>query len=766
MKNKFMKVMSTVLSLCMISCMLNGMPSMAEPLQANSPEYPQSFDLREYGLVTSVKDQGDDSTCVSFSTMGTIETSLVDTNPLIDLSEYHFAYFNCYKTAPDESTDMKEFRNYGSKTISAVATLAAWIGAVAESVLPYGTEVGLITESMRMLSEYRLQNSEMLSAYSEERMNINSPVGKLTNNEIKEILYDKNAVSITVSYSKSYYNSENAAYFKNYSGSANHALVIVGWDDAFSRDNFNYYCRPENDGAWLVKNSWGTGWGDDGYFWISYEDKSICDANTFIVEPSDNYANNYQYDSYGWSTSISANNMDRYSSYMANVFTAEENESITAVGFYTTDRSSEYEIKIYRGLTDPCDPISGEAGKVTTGTERYPGYHTVALNEGVEIEKGESFSVVVRLKNPEALYPIAAEAAIIVDERGFNDNIGPVLKDEIKASTEAGQSFISADGVKWLDTNGMKQTRTVEDYIYGDLEASIYLGNVCLKAFSNPTDRIYFSEHSGDVPLGTAVELSGAPEIHYTTDGSTPDLSSPVYSNPIIINAETTIRAFGVYDGKHGSVYTSVYTQGRSALSGLSIDSVPSELYDENGMIKNFKLECSKSQIELSPCSTAKITINGEQVKSSGKIIVPLDFGENTIEIRTFGETGKKETEYTLSAFRSYAFVDYYEERIKFDGSACMVTAENGHRFGENERISDYLGGVLTVKSEDSEYTIKLPERIILENNVNIKTAYSTEALSGLFSYSYDLVYSNYADMRNALPITYRRIDLMLETRF
>lgn len=67
-----------------------------------------------------------------------------------------------------------------------------------------------------------------------------------------------------------YYNETNSALYYYGSGKVDHDVAIVGWDDNYSRNNFNTV--PPNNGAWIIRNSWGSGWGDNDYFYLSYYD--------------------------------------------------------------------------------------------------------------------------------------------------------------------------------------------------------------------------------------------------------------------------------------------------------------------------------------------------------------------------------------------------------------------------------------------------------------------------------------------------------------
>ena len=98
---------------------------------------------------------------------------------------------------------------------------------------------------------------------------------------------------------RDYWNEATNSYYDYslYGNKPNHAVTIVGWDDNYSRGKFKL-C-PFSEGAFIVRNNWGDKWGQDGYFYVSYDDMSFaCEENILFhsaVVP--NYYNRiYQYD--------------------------------------------------------------------------------------------------------------------------------------------------------------------------------------------------------------------------------------------------------------------------------------------------------------------------------------------------------------------------------------------------------------------------------------------------------------------------------------
>ncbi|MBN1332822.1 MAG: hypothetical protein JW971_03575 [Synergistales bacterium] len=414
---------------------------------------PSAYDLRDEGLVTPVRDQHAYGTCWTFGAMGSIESYLKRSEITRDLSEYHLAWW-AYNGSPSFTAWDPSFGDHptldqGGNAVMALAMLSRWSGAVNENDCPYDEE-----GEQPLAEEDRNVVEHVQNAYY---------IDPSQTSVIKQALMEYGAVNMMIIWNDSCYNEDNASYYMPSPPaglSGLHSLVIVGWDNNYSRYRFSP-SAPVN-GAWLVRNSWGSDWGEDGYFWLSYantmteQDEPFIEPWVFLSEPSRNYTKNYQYDPLGW-----VGNIGYYdgSDYFANIFTASGKDLIEAVSFYTPISGSSYEIRIFTDLARDDDPRSGEEHYHGSGTLVHAGYHTISLTDPISVEQGDDFSVVVKLSTPGYDFPIPIE-----------DSNSLQLTDQ--ASSAGGQSFVSTDGRIWQDLKDI---------------AKYSSANVCLKAFANST---------------------------------------------------------------------------------------------------------------------------------------------------------------------------------------------------------------------------------------------------------------------------------------
>ena len=187
---------------------------------------------------------------------------------------------------------------------------------------------------------------------------------------------------------------------------------------------------------------------------MSYYDSNIGVHNVIYtgIEDTDNYDNIYQTDLCGWVGQIG---YDRDYAYFANVYTAGGNESLEAVGFYALAPDTSYEIYL-------VDNFEGEASfnkrrLLTSGAFTNAGYYTVDVPEGITLECGVRYAVVVYIQTPNTKRPVA------VEYRGDSSTSSVILDD--------GEGYISPHGDIWIRTEDTKQC------------------NVCLKMYTNTIDK-------------------------------------------------------------------------------------------------------------------------------------------------------------------------------------------------------------------------------------------------------------------------------------
>ena len=306
----------------------------------------------------------------------------------------------------------------------------------------------------------------------------------------------------------------------------NHGVTIVGYDDNYSRSNFEQGTDPETgesktppaDGAFIVKNSWGSvndeseghhnemDWGVDGsgYFYLSYYDKSMNLPETFnyysaneMKDMVDMKNHSYIINQYDLMPASHLFHMyDDNKSSMANVFKAEIDQKLTRITVSTGSFDGETTYEVYKlnpGYKNPKDGVLLE--KNSTSFE-YGGYHTIPLEKQYPIAKGTSFSVVVTNKtiiDGHQCYEIQANQSESIHKTSSGDDVC------VKGVVNHGESYISHDGswVDWADASDISKN------VIRSLEGKQYeLDNFGIKAYAVPAS-------ASEVREANTIKLAG-----------------------------------------------------------------------------------------------------------------------------------------------------------------------------------------------------------------------------------------------------------------
>ncbi|MBR3243259.1 MAG: cell surface protein [Parasporobacterium sp.] len=397
----------------------------------NAPSLPPYYNYADVGRISIARDQGSLGTCWAFASLSALESSLLPEENY-DFSEDHMLHNNGFGLNLEDGGDY----------IMALAYLSSWKGPILEEDDPYGDgETNSSHPPVKHVQEVRILENKDYQKIKEMVFKYGA-----VETSIYMALVDSNTIS------QEYYSPEFHSYCYPNSAVPNHEIIIIGWDDNYPAENFR--TPVSKDGAFICRNSWGSNFGEDGIFYVSYEDNVIGSSGEVYtrIESIDNYDHIYQYDECGWIGRIGYN---KNHGYFANVYTTEGEESLEAVSFYATDPDTSYKVYVVTELgSSDSSIISLPAESSAAGKFKEEGYYTVKLDKAVPLAAGKDYAVVVEIDTPGSSHPIAME---MVNEDDIRTN--PVVLD-------GKRSYISNYGDIWEKTQETSKC------------------NVCLKAFT------------------------------------------------------------------------------------------------------------------------------------------------------------------------------------------------------------------------------------------------------------------------------------------
>lgn len=374
--------------------------------KGDAQQLPAAVDLRSTGMVSPVKDQKDEYTCWAFAATAAAET-LLRTVGWGDatFSENHMKYALTKEGGNTWGYDRGYFAAGNDQMASAY--LVRGSGVVLESEDPYTYYGGIrsveITNAKK--ASYSVPTVQWFNT-SFSFANVTDRQARI--NSTKALLAQGNVVTlylyVPANFTRLYLGSDDTSYYYNGGSkpaSFTHEVALVGYDDNYPKENFEGSASgiPATDGAFLFKNSWGSDRGQEGFFYLSYEDSYAVGASMVIpaLRQAHDFDTAYQYDPLGVTSIFLPTSGDNTNTAVANLFSVqEEGELLGGVSFGVANASAEYTVSVCCNISADATDLTGcYFTPLAEGSMDMPGYYTVVVPD--TLLTGDQFAVCVEL---------------------------------------------------------------------------------------------------------------------------------------------------------------------------------------------------------------------------------------------------------------------------------------------------------------------------------------------------------------------------------
>lgn len=361
---------------------------------------PTAYDLRDYGFMTSVKDQGGCGSCWTFGTFGSMESRWkVMGFPDYDLSENNLKDCAGFDLGPCD----------GGNSWMSISYLTRFSGDYLDNQDPYADY------SETCLNLGNTQTSfEFDERFLPEDQNV-----------IKQTLMTWGAVYTAFYYDDSYMDYGNNTYYYGGTNTANHAVTIAGWNDTVTT-------AASSPGAWLIKNSWGTGWGNSGYFYISYYDSQINSEASYYPNRH-NMSTTYTQYNYAPLGEVIDYGFSSPTAYAVQKYVSTSTYPLIRISSWVASGNGTMDLSVWSNFDGAT--FSGLLDSVTNIQTPFNGFYSWDLPVPLNIPIGNAFYIRAKYYTPGYDMPIAVEE----QQEGYSS----------QAVIESGVAWVSPDGNTW-----------------------------------------------------------------------------------------------------------------------------------------------------------------------------------------------------------------------------------------------------------------------------------------------------------------------------